>query len=312
MRIGIIGGGPGEVAAATLARGGHEVHLIESEVFPRFHIGESLLPCNLPVYEDIGLPADAFTTANYQPKHAAHFELSGSGRTCRFPFADGLPGDPPAIFQVERARFDAMLLTNAVKQGARLQCPATVVKVTLPETTTALPELHIEDAGGGNPRRLTVDFVIDASGRETLIARQLGLLDREGDLMRAAVYGHVGAIPLAPGAERGDISIAKGAAGWAWAIPLESASWSVGLVLKREVVVKGGGAQCRFLAIGLLARNPTLVLQRTLAQLAQRKLRLWFPLSSSVSSSASAKPSDLTCCAREPQRFSVVNGQDAR
>jgi flavin-dependent dehydrogenase len=241
MRIGIIGGGPGgAVAAATLARGGHEVHLIESEVFPRFHIGESLLPCNLPVYEDIGLPAEAFSAAHYQPKHAAHFELSGSGRTCRFPFADGLPGDPPSIFQVERARFDAMLLTNAVAQGARLQCPAKVVKVALPEGATALPTLHIEDAGGGNPRQLTVDFVIDASGRETLIARQLGLLDREGDLMRAAVYGHVGAIPLAPGAEPGDISIAKGAAGWAWAIPLDSAKWSVGLVLKREVVVKGG------------------------------------------------------------------------
>ncbi len=241
MRIGIIGGGPGgAVAAATLARGGHEVHLVESEVFPRFHIGESLLPCNMAVYEDIGLPSSAFTAANYQPKHAAHFELAGSGRCCRFPFADGLPGDPPSIFQVERARFDAMLQSHAVAQGAQLHCPVKVVRVALPERDDELPVLHLEEVNGGATRQLSVDFVIDASGRETLIARQLGLVDREGDLMRAAVYGHVGEIPLAPGAERGDISIAKGAAGWAWAIPLESAKWSVGLVLKREAVVKGG------------------------------------------------------------------------
>lgn len=239
MRIGIIGGGPGgAVAAATLARGGQEVHIFENEVFPRFHIGESLLPCNMPVYEDIGLPREMFAAKNYMPKLGAHFELAGSGRTCRFPFADGLPGDPPSIFQVERARFDHMLLNHAVAQGATLHCPSKVVGVELPTDDKALPVLKIE--GGQGPSSMEVDFVIDASGRETVIARQLGLVDRDGDLMRAAVYGHVGELPLAPGAMRGDISIAKGAGGWAWAIPLESDKWSVGLVLKREVVVKGG------------------------------------------------------------------------
>ena len=85
MRIGIIGGGPGgAVAAATLARGGCDVHVFENEIFPRFHIGESLLPCNMPVYEDIGLPRDLFAANNYTPKFGAHFELAGSGRTCRF------------------------------------------------------------------------------------------------------------------------------------------------------------------------------------------------------------------------------------
>jgi len=179
MRIGIIGGGPGgAVAAATLARSGHEVHIFENEVFPRFHIGESLLPCNMTVYEAIGLPSEQFTAHHYQPKHAAHFELSGSGRCCRFPFSDGLPGDPPSIFQVERSKFDHMLLKHAVAQGALLHCPSKVTSVDLPSDDKSLPVLHIEGAAAGAPGQMQVDFVIDASGRETLLARQLGLVDR--------------------------------------------------------------------------------------------------------------------------------------
>lgn len=230
MKIGIIGAGPGgSVTAATLAQRGHEVHLFEMERFPRFHIGESLLPCNLPIYEALGVDRAAFTADGYLEKRAAHFEHVASGRTVRFPFKDALPGDPPSIYQVERARFDHLLLQNAQKHGATLHCPVTVERVDLATRT-----IH-HDQGGD-----AFDFVVDASGRETLLARQLGLLDRANDLRRAAVFGHVGALPLAPGAERGDISIAKGDAGWCWQIPLEDAKWSVGLVLKREFIEAGG------------------------------------------------------------------------
>ena len=72
MRMGIIGGGPGgSVTAATFRKLGHEVHLFESEVFPRFHIGESLLPCNLSIYEAIGLDHAALASHEYMPKLAA-------------------------------------------------------------------------------------------------------------------------------------------------------------------------------------------------------------------------------------------------
>jgi flavin-dependent dehydrogenase len=232
MRIGIIGGGPGgAVAAATLARAGIAVDVYEREVFPRFHIGESLLPCNLPIYHAIGLPRPAFDAKRYMPKLGAHFEQVGTGRTVRFPFADALAGDPPGIYQVERARFDQMLLDHAVASGATLRCPATVERVDL---DPARPVVH-HDQG-----QTAYDFVIDASGRDTLIARQLGLVDREGDLMRAAVYGHVEHLPLAPNAQVGDIVISKCAEGWSWQIPLEPRKWSIGLVLKRDTVVKGG------------------------------------------------------------------------
>jgi flavin-dependent dehydrogenase len=241
MRIGIIGGGPGgSVAAATFRRLGHDVELFEAEVFPRFHIGESLLPCNLPIYEGIGLDQAALAGHGYMPKLAAYFELVGKGRTCRFPFADGLPGDPPSIFQVERSHFDHMLLKHAVSLGAVLHCPVKVLRVDLPAGAGILPVIHHDGGTPGQDHRLEVDFVVDASGRETLIGRQLGIVDREGDLMRAAVYGHVGALPFAPGAQRGDIVISKCPQGWSWQIPLSDDKWSVGLVLKRDAVVKGG------------------------------------------------------------------------
>jgi flavin-dependent dehydrogenase len=241
MRIGIIGGGPGgSVSAATLARLGHEVHVFECEVFPRFHIGESLLTCNMPVFEDIGLGHEAFIDHRYMPKLAAFFEQVGAGRVCRFPFSDALPGDPPSIYQVERAKFDHMLLNHSVAQGATLHSPARVIRVELPEQAGIPAIIHHQAAGTtGGAQALTVDFVIDASGRETFIGKQLGLVDREGDLLRAAVYGHVAELPLVPGAQRGDIVISRCKAGWSWQIPLVD-KWSVGLVLKREAVIKGG------------------------------------------------------------------------
>src|SRR5207302_636634 len=113
---------------------------------------------------------------------------------------------------------DQMLLEHAVTSGANLLCPVGVTRVDL---DAALPVIH-HDRG-----ETAYDFVVDASGRETLIGRQLGIVDREGDLMRAAVYGHVEHLPLAPQAQVGDIVISKCPEGWAWQIPLEPRKWSV-------------------------------------------------------------------------------------
>ncbi len=236
MRIGIIGGGPGgSVTAAALARRGHTVILWERERFPRFHIGESLLPCNLPIYQELGLDVAAFQTHGFIAKHGAFFEQAGSGRTARYPFADGL-GDPPAIFQVERSRFDEFLLNHAVASGVELRCPVAVDRV---DFSGPRPVVHVA-AAELTPLATEVDMVVDASGRDTLLARQHGTIDRLGDLKRAAVFGHVGALPLAPGAHPGDIVISRADAGWSWQIPLTADKWSVGLVLKREAVESGG------------------------------------------------------------------------
>ena len=223
MRVGIIGGGPGgSVTAAMLARQGHEAHIFESTVFPRFRIGESLLPCNDPIFADIGLDRERIIGLGSVAKQGAFFEEAGTGRSVRFTFCDGLPGDPSAIFQVERSRFDHLLLENAQRNGAILHCPARVSSVDLGGELPAL--LHDE-------QRSTFDFIVDASGRETLLARQLSLVDRDCGWRRAAVFGHITDLPPAPGAMPGDVMVSRAADGWAWQIPFTLSRWSVGLVL---------------------------------------------------------------------------------
>jgi len=229
MKVGIIGGGPaGAVTAATLAQRGIEVHVYEKEVFPRFHIGESLLPCNLPIFEALGITRADFAQLGFPVKRGAHFEHVASGRWVRFPFADALPNDPPSIFQVERAQFDTMLLQRAADLGAKIHQPVQVQRVDL--ARRAIVHTQGEDS---------FDFIVDCSGRETLLGKQLGWIDRANDLRRAAVFGHVRGLELAPGAEVGDISIAKAEAGWCWQIPVGGERWSVGLVLKRDFIQPG-------------------------------------------------------------------------
>ncbi len=248
MHVGIIGGGPGgSVTAAMLAKLGHRVDLFESTPFPRFRVGESLLPCNDPIFTDIGLDRARIADQGFTPKLGAFFEEVGTGRAVRFPFSDGLPGDPRAIFQVERARFDHLLLQTAGRHGARIHCP---VRIRRADLDGDRPVLHHD---GGS---LTVDFLVDASGRDALLARQLGLLEPDCAWTRAAVYGHVPDLPLVPGATHGDVVISRTCDAWAWQIPLAPSRWSVGLMLPGEVLA--GGGEARDLFATQLARFPEL------------------------------------------------------
>src|SRR3954470_16644342 len=115
----VIGAGPaGSVASAMLARAGRQVLCLEAGIFPRFQIGESLLPrCN-DILEEAGL-LEAVQARNYMPKPAALF-LNGNQRD-RFSFAEMFPGQRPAAMQVPRADFDQTLATQARKYGADIR-----------------------------------------------------------------------------------------------------------------------------------------------------------------------------------------------
>lgn len=223
MHIGVIGGGPGgSVTAAMLARLGHQVELFEAERFPRFRIGESLLPCNDPIFSDIGLDRECISGHGFLPKLGVFFEEVGSGRSVRFPFSDALPSDPRAIFQVDRGRFDELLLTTAQRHGVHLHCPVRVQRVDI---NGERPIIH-HDTGSSS-----FDFIVDASGREAHIAKQLGVIEIPEQSTRTAIFGNVLNLPLVPGALSGDIIISRHNHGWAWQIPLSTTRWSIGMVV---------------------------------------------------------------------------------
>jgi flavin-dependent dehydrogenase len=248
MHIAVIGGGPGgAVAAAFLARSGHAVELYEAQAFPRFHVGESLLPCSLPILEACGIDRTWWQAQGFQRKHGATFELPDGSAAARFDFGKALPGDPDHAWQVERAVFDHALLEHARTQGVTIHQPCVVDAV---ELAGERPELLVDG------QRRAVDFVVDASGREALIGRGQALRDTEGDLKRGAVYGHVPGLDLPPAAAPGDVCIVMTPDGWAWQIPLVCGRVSVGLVLEREALRHGGGPEGVFRAN--LARFPAL------------------------------------------------------
>ena len=240
MHVAVIGGGPaGAAAAGFLARAEHAVEVYEAAAFPRFHVGESLLPCSLPLLAELGLGPEWWHQHGFLRKDGATFERADGSEVARFDFGHALPGDPDHAFQVERAVFDHALLEHARALGATVHQPCAVEAVDL---TDERPAIVVEGT------RRAVDFVVDASGRDSLLPRQLRLRDTEGDLKRGAVYGHLRDLALPPAAAPGDVCICMAADGWAWQIPLACGRTSVGLVLERETLRHGGGPEGVFRA----------------------------------------------------------------
>ena len=222
--VAIIGAGPaGATAAALLAARGWKVAAFEKDRHPRFHIGESLLPLNLPLFERLGVAEQVAAIGMVKP--AAEFVSAEHGRAVSFAFADAWDKRWPHAYQVRRSELDAILAGNARARGAQLTegCRVTQVDFAADRVVLALDE-------AGTRRTCTARFVIDASGRDTLLARKLNLKRRNPRHASAALYGHFeGAQRLAGDAE-GNISIFWFRHGWFWFIPLRDGTTSVGAV----------------------------------------------------------------------------------
>src|SRR5690348_318662 len=222
----VIGGGPGGSTAATLLAGrGWRVTMLERDHHPRFHIGESLLPANMPIFEEIG--ALEKLRALGRLKLGADFPRDdGSYYTFRF---DRALGDTrPYAFQVKREDMDQMLFENARENGvdAREQSKVECVEFDV-EGVTA----YIDSAG--TKSMLRARYVVDASGRDTFLGKQLKLVQRSEKHQSAAMFAHYEGIGYNPDDPDGNIiSVNRFAHGWAWFIPLPGGITSVGCVCK--------------------------------------------------------------------------------
>jgi len=225
----VIGGGPaGSFVAGAVARRGRRVVLLERDEFPRFHIGESLLPQSLSVLERAGA-LDAVAAQGFVRKTGASF-LSGDGeRSARFDFAES---DPPSRFpyayQVERRRFDDVLLAWARNLGVDVR---TGVAADTVEPRGADGFASVTTKAG----RLRARFVVDAAGLDSVSARLRGWNAEPLVKDRAALFGHfrlaASHLDGVPGAAAGDILIVSQDDTWWWLIPLAGGHTSVGIVL---------------------------------------------------------------------------------
>jgi FADH2-dependent halogenase len=223
----VIGGGPaGSSVAARLARLGRQVVVFEKERFPRFHIGESLLPCSVALFRELGV-LPALERADFLPKYAAEFVTPDGSERQRYAFAEGLVEGAPSAFQVDRSEFDRVLLEHARSEGARVLEEHQVVKFRADLADGV--EVTVRDAAGDEVTA-RARMLVDASGQSALVASRLGLREMEPELRNFAVFSHFEGAARASGPSEGDISIVLAQEGWWWVIPLRNDRTSLGFV----------------------------------------------------------------------------------
>jgi flavin-dependent dehydrogenase len=226
----IIGGGPGGSSASSyLARSGKRVLVLEKEHFPRFHIGESLLPYNRKIFSEIGV-LETLQAAQFPRKFGAQFYIGNGSKTLKFVFGNGKFTREHEAFQVERAKFDDILLKHAAKSGAEVREGWTVQKFSATEfgvTVDARNDL-------GESQRFEGKFLIDASGRGNVTGNQEGLRVVHPGLKKVAIFGHFKGVKLDEGPKAGDTVIIRLANKWFWLIPVSAERVSVGCVMDQS------------------------------------------------------------------------------
>ena len=224
----VIGGGPaGSTAAALLAEKGHRVTLLEKAHHPRFHIGESLLPANLPLFDTLGVRAEV--EAIGMEKWGAEFVSPWHQHRQIFEFADAWDKSMPHAFQVRRSELDEILIRNAGRKGAHVIEGCRVREVAfLPNNAGAVVRAEHD---GGPSETWRCQFVIDASGRDTFLGNQLKVKQRNPKHNSAALYAHFTGAHRLEGKQAGHITIFWFVHGWFWFIPLADGSTSVGAVI---------------------------------------------------------------------------------
>ena len=224
----VIGGGPaGSTTSTVLAGRGHRVVLLEKEIHPRFHIGESLLPANLPLFEKLGV-ADEIRAIGME-KWGATFVSPWHERTSGFEFGDAIDPSMPMAYQVRRSEFDETLFRRAARTVAEAREGCRVREVDLGGCDRR-PEVAATDADG-TVRRWRAKFIVDASGRDTFIGNRLKLKRRNPDHNSSAMFGHFRNAKRDEGRAGGNIIISWFEHGWFWFIPLKDGITSVGAVV---------------------------------------------------------------------------------
>ena len=223
--VAIIGGGPaGSTAATLLAQKGRKVIVLEKEKFPRFHIGESLLPYSMAAFDRLGVRAKL--DATFLPKYGATICTSCGNGKVKFKFKDAYRVEHGNAYQVTRSEFDKLLLDHSRESGATVMEQTAVQNLKIEEEGIEIAIKNYE-AGKGIRAR----YVIDCSGRNAVIGSFFKLKKSYSHLKKFSVFAHYENVAREEGDEGTYSRLVRGSDRWFWMIPLSQTKMSIGVVM---------------------------------------------------------------------------------
>jgi geranylgeranyl reductase family protein len=224
--VAIIGGGPaGSTAATLLAKAGRRVIVLEREKFPRFHIGESLLPFSMQQFDRLGVREKLDRT--FMPKYGGEIVAACGTRGVKFYFKDGYRSQRDRAYQVTRSEFDKVLLDHSRENGAEVHEETEVTKLDFADDRV---KIDIE-AANGSRSTMEARYLLDCSGRQTILGGLFNLKKTYEHLRKFSVFAHYENVERLPGKDATLIRMVRGLDRWFWLIPLTETRTSVGVVM---------------------------------------------------------------------------------
>ena len=238
----VIGGGPAGATTATLvAQQGYSVTVFERERFPRYHIGESLIPETFWVLERLKM-IDKLRKSQFVQKHSVQFITDRGMLSEPFYFADNKPHESSQTWQVLRSEFDQMMLENAAEQGVQVHEGVRVLDVLFEGSRAVGVRVQDED---GKQREVFANVVVDAAGQSNMLMDRLGLREWDPELKKAAIWSYYKGAQRDSGRDEGATLVMQleGKKGWFWYIPLQDNTVSVGVVADFDYLFNGRGTK---------------------------------------------------------------------
>jgi flavin-dependent dehydrogenase len=236
----VIGGGPaGSTASTLIAQKGYKVRLFEREKFPRFHIGESLIPETYWVLERLNM-LPKMKSSKFVHKHSVQFVSSNGRLSAPFYFYDNKPHECSQTWQVVRSEFDLMMLNNAREHGVNAQEGARVLEVLMDGEKATGVRVQLEN---GTVEQVNAKVVVDASGQSGMLMNRLKLRTWDPLLNKGAIWTYWEGAYRDVGRDEGATVViqTENKQGWFWYIPLHDNRISVGVVAPFDYLFKGRG-----------------------------------------------------------------------